>query len=76
MDLLKYSSRLIDSHLLDWKDTRQRKPLLLRGARQVGKSSIGRGSSRVWSIYKPLAYITNVLPENSMIQFIDYCKDV
>jgi predicted AAA+ superfamily ATPase len=39
MDLLKYSSRLIDSHLLDWKDTRQRKPLLLRGARQVGKSS-------------------------------------
>jgi predicted AAA+ superfamily ATPase len=39
MDLIKYSSRLIDSHLLDWKDTPQRKPLLLRGARQVGKSS-------------------------------------
>lgn len=30
--------RLIDWHLRTWKDDRRRKPLLLRGARQVGKT--------------------------------------
>ncbi len=30
--------RIIDQHLLSWKDSPYRKPLLLRGARQVGKT--------------------------------------
>ena len=30
--------RIIDSYLSDWKDNPYRKPLLLRGARQVGKT--------------------------------------
>lgn len=30
--------RLIDWHLRSWKDDKRRKPLLLRGARQVGKT--------------------------------------
>ncbi len=30
--------RLIDWHLLKWKDEKRRKPLLLRGARQIGKT--------------------------------------
>ncbi len=30
--------RLIDRHLRDWKNSPHRKPLLLRGARQVGKT--------------------------------------
>ncbi|MGM9869480.1 MAG: ATP-binding protein [Sodaliphilus sp.] len=34
-----YIKRSIDKHLLEWKESRGRKPLLLRGARQVGKSS-------------------------------------
>ncbi len=34
-----YYTRLIDSHLLAWKNDPNHKPLLLRGARQVGKSS-------------------------------------
>lgn len=34
-----YYSRAIDQHLLDWKNDSSHKPLLLRGARQVGKSS-------------------------------------
>jgi len=34
-----YLWRRIDADLLKWKDTEKRKPLLLRGARQVGKSS-------------------------------------
>lgn len=34
-----YYSRAIDKHLLEWKKEKTHKPLLLRGARQVGKSS-------------------------------------
>lgn len=33
-----YLPRLIDPVLLEWKDSHRRKPLLVRGARQVGKS--------------------------------------
>ncbi len=40
-----YLKRLIDTHLLDWAQTKERKPLLLRGARQVGKSSAIRNLS-------------------------------
>ena len=35
----RYFTRDIDKHLSDWKISRVHKPLLLRGARQVGKSS-------------------------------------
>ena len=34
-----YKTRLIDEHLARWAKQQNRKPLLLRGARQVGKSS-------------------------------------
>lgn len=34
-----YLKRIIDSELLDWSKSANRKPLLVRGARQVGKSS-------------------------------------
>lgn len=34
-----YYFRSIDKHLLEWKNEKNHKPLLLRGARQVGKSS-------------------------------------
>ena len=37
-----YISRLIDKDLLEWKSNTDRKPLLLRGARQVGKSTAVR----------------------------------
>lgn len=37
-----YHKRLIDKYLLEWKNDPARKPLLLRGARQVGKSSAVR----------------------------------
>ncbi len=35
----EYISRNIDAQLLTWKENPMRKPLLIRGARQVGKSS-------------------------------------
>ncbi len=37
-----YLRRKIDSELVIWKESNHRKPLLLRGARQVGKSSVVR----------------------------------
>jgi predicted AAA+ superfamily ATPase len=39
---MNYLKRNIDSDLLEWKISAGRKPLLLRGARQVGKSSAVR----------------------------------
>ena len=39
MDKKEYFSRIIDRELLEWSKTSNRKVLLLRGARQVGKSS-------------------------------------
>lgn len=38
----EYIQRNIDVELLEWKDNPMRKPLLLRGAQQVGKSSAVR----------------------------------
>jgi len=35
----EYLGRAIDRQLVEWKNDLDRKPLLLRGARQVGKSS-------------------------------------
>ena len=36
---MTYIKRHIDTYLAEWKDSPVRKPLLLRGARQIGKSS-------------------------------------
>ena len=38
----RYYSRLIDDELVAWKQEKKHKPLLLRGVRQVGKSSAVR----------------------------------
>ena len=43
---LVYLRRNVDSDLLRWKNSDRRKPLLLRGARQVGKSSTVRELSK------------------------------
>ena len=39
---MKYFNRAIDRYLQEWSNETERKPLLLRGARQVGKSSAVR----------------------------------
>lgn len=39
---MAYYRRHIDQQLRDWKDAARRKPLLIRGARQVGKSTAVR----------------------------------
>ena len=43
---MTYFKRDIDHQLLVWKDSRNRKPLLVRGARQIGKSSSVRNFSK------------------------------
>ncbi len=39
---MNYYKRLIDEKLIEWKESPKRKPLLIRGARQVGKSTAVR----------------------------------
>lgn len=49
--IMKYIPRHIDKFLLEWKDDKYRKPLLLRGARQVGKSSSVRNLGRYFKYF-------------------------
>ena len=46
-----YIQRKIDQHLLEWKDSDGHKPLLLRGARQVGKSCAVRHLGETFDYY-------------------------
>ncbi len=39
---MEYYRRFVDKKLLEWKNAPERKPLLIRGARQVGKSTAVR----------------------------------
>lgn len=48
---MKYLRRTVDSELSKWANTKQRKPLLLRGARQVGKSSAVRNLASSFTYY-------------------------
>lgn len=49
--LMKYFKRLIDEQLREWKETPRRKPLLIRGARQVGKSTAVRELGRSFKYF-------------------------
>ena len=44
-------SRLLINQLYEWKDTKQRKPLVIRGARQVGKSTLVREFGKEFDVY-------------------------
>lgn len=46
-----YYSRIIDSYLTEWAQRKDRKPLLLRGARQIGKSTAVRHLSDQFPSY-------------------------
>jgi len=46
-----YFNRLIDNDLLKWKNEDNRKPILLRGARQVGKSSAVRNLAKKFDYF-------------------------
>lgn len=46
-----YYDRIIDSHLSEWAQREEHKPLLLRGARQVGKSTAVRHLAKQFESY-------------------------
>lgn len=48
---MQYFNRHIDNELLNWKNTPNRKPLLLRGARQVGKSTVVRHLGKTFKYF-------------------------
>ena len=48
---MAYFRRHIDNKLLEWKDSRRRKPLLIRGARQVGKTAAVRELGKTFKYF-------------------------
>jgi uncharacterized protein len=46
-----YISRAIDNQLLEWKNSQNRKPLLVRGARQIGKTSAIRNLGKQFKYF-------------------------
>lgn len=48
---MAYYKRHVDAKLLEWKDAPRRKPLLIRGARQVGKSTAVRELGKTFKYY-------------------------
>ena len=63
-----YFKRNIDQYLLEWKNSQRRKPLLVRGARQVGKSSSIRHLGESFDYFVEINFETR--PEYRQI-FID-----
>ncbi len=64
--------RNVDDILLDWKNSRSRKPILLRGARQVGKSTSVRFLGKTFDTFLEINFETEkeihiFLKETSML---------
>ena len=55
----RYYHREVDAFLSEWKNDSQRKPLLLRGARQVGKSSAVRNLSKSFEYFVEVNFERN-----------------
>ena len=55
-----YFNRRIDSDLNEWKEDKSRKPLLLRGARQVGKSSSVRKLGEKFDVFLEVNFEKNI----------------
>ncbi|MCU0329269.1 MAG: AAA family ATPase [Chitinophagales bacterium] len=56
---MSYFRRKIDKVLLDWKNSDDRKPLMLRGARQVGKSSAIRHLAKQFEFFVEVNFDLN-----------------
>jgi uncharacterized protein len=54
-----YISRNVDNQLLDWKNSQNRKPLLVRGARQIGKTSAIRNLGKKFTHYAEVNFDDN-----------------
>ena len=56
---MQYIERDIDKDLINWKNQPSRKPLLIRGARQVGKSSTVRNLGITFEFFIEVDFISN-----------------
>lgn len=65
--------RLAYKQLLDWKNNPRRKPLILKGARQVGKTYLLRQFGK--NEYKNVAYINCETEHQAELLFTDYDVD-
>ncbi|GHU71746.1 hypothetical protein FACS189413_13870 [Bacteroidia bacterium] len=54
--MMDYFKRKIDYALLEWKNDRRHKPLMLRGARQIGKTSAVRNLGKTFKYYVELNF--------------------
>ena len=59
MMIEEYIKRNIDAQLIAWKEDTMRKPLLLRGARQVGKSSAIRNFGKQFKYFAEVNFERN-----------------
>jgi uncharacterized protein len=59
-----YIERKIDIELLDWKDASSKKPLLIRGARQVGKSTAIKNLSKHFDYFIEINFDEQQLYQN------------
>ena len=57
--MTEYIQRNIDSELSAWKEDSMRKPLLLRGARQVGKSSAVKNFGKQFEYFAEVNFERN-----------------
>ena len=66
---MAYYKRHIDKQLIEWKESPRRKPLLIRGARQVGKSTAVRELSKQFRYFAEINLekqpdLLQMFPEN------------
>ena len=64
---MKYLKRQIDKELETWKTSVEHKPLLVRGARQVGKSSAIRHLGESFSYFLEVNFDVTRLSRNSLM---------
>ena len=57
--MVEYIHRNIDSELIAWKEDSMRKPLLLRGARQVGKLSAVKNFGKLFEYFAEVNFERN-----------------
>jgi uncharacterized protein len=55
-----YVTRSIDNELLNWKNSPKRKPLLIRGARQIGKTSAIRHLGKQFKYFAEINFDDNL----------------
>jgi uncharacterized protein len=65
--------RNLEADLLQWRDAPGRKPLLLKGARQVGKTSLLKSFGQ--QAFKRVVYF-NFDEQPELKQFFEHTKDV